>query len=40
MDERTLQALSKALTHHVFCNGIVEDLHAISASLDDKRMRR
>ena len=28
MDEKSLQALSKALTHIIFRNGVVEDLHA------------
>lgn len=28
MDEHTLQTLSKALTHMVFRNGVVEHLHA------------
>ena len=39
MDERTLQALSKALTLLVFRNGTVETLHATSACLDDDTMR-
>jgi len=33
MDEKTLQALSKALTHLVFRNGTVENLHAEGAVL-------
>ena len=40
MDERTLQALSKALTHLVFRNGIVENLHASGANLDDETMKQ
>lgn len=40
MDERTLQALSKALTHLVFRNGIVENLHAAGANLDDETMKQ
>ena len=40
MDEQTLQALSKALTHLVFRNGIVENLHAASANLDDETMKQ
>ena len=40
MDERTLQALSKALTHLVFRNGVVENLHADSACLDDATMKK
>lgn len=40
MDERTLQALSKALTLLVFRNGIVENLHAAGAELDDETMRK
>ncbi len=39
MDERIIQALSKALTHLVFRNGIVEDLHAAGANLDDEMMK-
>lgn len=39
MDERTLQALSKALTLLVFRNGIVENLHADGVCLDDKTMK-
>lgn len=38
MDERTLQALSRALTHLIFRNGIVEGLHAKNAILDDTTM--
>ena len=40
MDEQTLQALSKALTHLVFRNGVVENLHADSACLDDATMKK
>ena len=40
MDERTLQALSKALTHLVFRNGTVENLHAKGACLDDETMKQ
>lgn len=39
MDEQTLQALSKALTHLVFRNGVVENLHANGACLDDEIMK-
>lgn len=39
MDERTLQALSKALTLLVFRNGAVENLHASDASLEDATMK-
>ena len=39
MDERTLQALSKALTLLVFRNGAVESLHASYAALDDATMK-
>jgi len=39
MDERTLQALSKALTLLVFRNGTVENLHASDAALDDVTMK-
>ena len=38
MDERTMQALSKALTHLVFRNGAVETLHAGGVCLDDDTM--
>lgn len=40
MDERTLQALSRALTHLVFRNGVVESLHAGDAALDDTTMEK
>ena len=40
MDEKTLQALSKALTHLVFRNDIVERLHAAGANLDDETMKQ
>ena len=40
MDERTLQALSKALTHLVFRNGMAENLHAVGATLDDETMKK
>ena len=40
MDERTLQALSKVLTHLVFRNGTVENLHAEGACLDDETMKQ
>ena len=40
MDERTLQALSKALTHLVFRNGTVENLHAEGVCLDDETMKQ
>ena len=39
MDERTMQALSKALTLLIFRNGIVENLHAKDACLDDETMK-
>jgi len=38
MDEHTLQVLSRALTHLVFRNGVVEELHAKGAILDDSTM--
>lgn len=38
MDERTLHALSRALTHLIFRNGVVESLHANDAVLDDTTM--
>ena len=38
MDERTLQILSRALTHLVFRNGVAESLHASGATLDDATM--
>ena len=40
MDERTLQALSKALTHLIFRNGVVENLHADGACLDNETMEK
>jgi len=39
MNERTLQALAKALTLLVFRNGAVENLHASYAALDDATMK-
>lgn len=39
MDERTLQALSKAFTLLIFRNGAVENLHASNAVLDDVTMK-
>lgn len=39
MDERTLQALSKALTLLIFRNGAVENLHASGTVLDDAAMK-
>ena len=36
MDEELLQTISKSLTHLVYKNTIVEDLHAEGANLDDK----
>ena len=39
MDDRTLQALSKALTLLIFRNGAVENLHASDAVLDDTTMK-
>lgn len=40
MDEQTLQALSKSLKHLVFRNGIIENLHAADANLDDETMKQ
>lgn len=40
MDERTLQVLSKALTHLIFRNGVVENLHADGACLDNETMKK
>lgn len=40
MDERTLQALSKALTHLVFRIATIENLHAEVACLDDETMKQ
>jgi len=40
MDERTLQALSKALTLLIFRNSIIEDLHTDGTCLDDADMTR
>ena len=39
MDEELLQTISKSLTHLVYKNTIVEDLHAEGANLDDKTMK-
>lgn len=39
VDEERLQDVSRALTHLVFRNTIVEDLHAEGAKLDDKTMK-
>ena len=39
MDEELLQTLSRALTHLVYRNTIVEDLHAEGARLDDETMK-
>lgn len=39
-DDKTLQILSKSLTHLIFRNGIVEDMHAgKSTILDDNAMK-
>lgn len=40
MDEHILQALSKALTHLIFRNGAVANLHATGACLDDETMAK
>ena len=40
MDESVLQVLSKALTHLVFRNGVIEELHANGGCLDDGTMKR
>ena len=40
MDERTLQALSKALTLLIFRNSIIEDLHTDGTCLDDADMTK
>lgn len=39
MDDELIQRISKALTHLVYRNTIVEDLHAEGACLDDKTMK-
>ena len=39
MDEELLQTISRALTHLVYRNTIVEDLHAEGACLDDETMK-
>ena len=39
-DERMLQVLSRALTHLVFPNGVVESLHVNGAVLDDATMEQ
>ena len=40
MDERTLQALSKALTLLIFRNSIIEDLHTDGTCLDEADMTK
>ena len=40
MNERTLQALSKALTLLIFRNSIIEDLHTDGTCLDDADMTK
>ena len=40
MDERTLHAFSKPLTHLDFRNGEVENLHADGACLNDETMKK
>ncbi|MDD6188531.1 MAG: hypothetical protein PUB32_03005 [Clostridiales bacterium] len=40
MDECTLQALSRAMTHLIFRNGVVESLHADGACLDNETMKK
>ena len=39
MNEQMLQDLSRALTHPVYRNTAVEDLHMAGAVLDDKTMK-
>ena len=39
MDEEVLQDISRALTHLVYRNTIVEDMHAQGAIMDDKTMK-
>lgn len=39
MDEALLQQISKSLTHLVFRNTVVEDLHAKEAVLNDETMK-
>ena len=39
MDEELLQTLSRALTHLVYRNTVVEDLHAEGVCLDDETMK-
>lgn len=39
MDEELLQILSRALTHLVYRNTVVEDLHAEGVCLDDETMK-
>jgi len=40
MDERTLQALSKALTLLIFRNSIIEDMHTDGTCLDEADMTK
>lgn len=39
MNEELLQDVSRALTHLVYRNSVVEDLHAAGAVLDDPTMK-
>ena len=39
MDEELLQTVSRALTHLVYRNIVVEDLHAEGVCLDDETMK-
>ena len=39
MNDDLLQAIAKSLTHLVYRNTIVEDLHAEGACLDDSTMK-
>lgn len=39
MNEELLQAIARSLTHLVYRNTIVEDLHADGACLDDRTMK-
>ena len=39
MDKELLQTVSKSLTHMIYRNTIVEDLHAEGARLDDETMK-
>ena len=40
MNEEVLQKISRALTHLVYRNTVIEDLHVAGASLDNDNMKK